>query len=98
MVFKLVTMNKSDLIAGLVRDFNLEESDAKLIVNQIFDSMTDSLVNGNRVEIRGFGSFEVRSYKARNGRNPKTGMMLKIDAKKAPFFKVGKGLKEFIDQ
>lgn len=73
---------------------NLANAVADKIVNEVFDSMTDTLVAGERIEIRGFGSFEIRKYESYTGRNPKTGIEVVVNPKKAPFFKVGKELKE----
>ena len=67
------------------------------MVNTIFDSMTEALRRSDRIEIRGFGSFQVKVREAREGRNPKTGEEVQIPAKQTPFFKVGKELKERID-
>ena len=69
---------------------------ADAVIHEVFNSMTDSLSAGNRIEIRGFGSFEIRQYGAHAGRNPKTGMEVVVKPKKLPFFKVGKELKERI--
>lgn len=63
----------------------------------MFDSMKDALVSGERIEIRGLGSFVVRSYGSYAGRNPKTGESVKVGPKKLPFFKVGRGLKDIVD-
>ena len=67
------------------------------MVNTIFDSMAQALSQGGRIEIRGFGSFQVKRREAREGRNPKTGEPVHISAKRTPFFKVGKELKEMVD-
>jgi len=67
------------------------------VVNVVFDSMADSLAKGDRVEIRGFGSFKVKSYNSYQGRNPKTGEIIKVREKKLPYFKVGKEMKERVD-
>ena len=67
------------------------------MVNTIFDSMVEALKRGDRIEIRGFGSFQVKLREAREGRNPKTGAPVHISAKRTPFFKVGKELKEMVD-
>jgi len=92
-------LNKSDLIETLVRKLpNLSGRDVEVIVNTIFDSMTDSLKSGERIEIRGFGSFEVRTRKPRIGRNPKTGMSVDVGQRKVPFFKVGKELRERVNK
>ena len=71
--------------------------DTEVVVNTIFDAMTEALRRGERIEIRGFGSFQVKVREARDGRNPKTGEMVNIPAKRTPFFKVGKELKEMVD-
>ncbi len=92
-------MTKSDLIERVAeRVPHISKKDTELVVNTIFDSMTDSLRRNDRIEIRGFGSFQVKIREAREGRNPKTGAEVKIPAKRTPFFKVGKELKERIDQ
>jgi integration host factor subunit beta len=67
------------------------------VVNVVFDSMADSLAKGDRVEIRGFGSFKVKSYNSYQGRNPKTGEIIQVREKKLPYFKVGKEMKERVD-
>jgi len=90
-------MNKSDLIEELSKELNLPLQEATSIVSTILDSMIDTLVNGGNVEIRGFGSFTVRHYDGYTGRNPKTGEKTVVKAKKLPFFKVGKDLKEAVD-
>lgn len=91
-------MNKSVLINRIAeRLSSLSYRDVEVIVNQIFDSMTDSLSSGERIEIRGFGSFEVRVRRPRLGRNPKTGQKVKVGERRVPFFKVGKGLKERVN-
>ena len=91
-------MTKSDLIERVAaRVPHISKKDTELVVNTIFDSMTEALRTGNRIEIRGFGSFQVKIREAREGRNPKTGDEVQIPAKRTPFFKVGKELKERID-
>ncbi len=90
-------MNKSDLMMALKEKDNLSRQEAERIVNVFFNSIEDSLCNGGRVEIRGFGSFTVNSYKSYYGRNPKTGDQIRVPAKRLPFFKVGKELKELVD-
>ncbi len=91
-------MTKSELIeavAGKLKDFT--KKDLEIVVNNVFSSMTDALARGDKVEIRGFGSFKVKSRRARQGRNPKTGEGIMIEPKKVPFFKVGKELKERVN-
>lgn len=91
-------MTKSDLIERLAEaSDDLTKRDAETIVNSIFDSISDALVGGERVEIRGFGSFTVRERDSRDARNPKSGELVKIPAKKTPFFKTGKELRERVD-
>jgi integration host factor subunit beta len=91
-------MNKSDLIDALALDQKLPVKTAESIIATILDSIAETLVNGDGVEIRGFGSFNVREYKSYDGRNPKTGTVVKVKPKKLPFFKVGKELREAVDQ
>ena len=91
-------MTKSDLIEREAeRLSHVSKKDTEIVVNTIFDGMTEALKSGERIEIRGFGSFQVKVREAREGRNPKTGEEVKIPAKLTPFFKVGKELKERID-
>jgi integration host factor subunit beta len=90
-------MNKSDLITVLSKKENLTEKDATKVINLIFDGFTDTLKNGGRIEIRGFGSFVAREYDAYKGRNPKTGKVVEVKPKRLPFFKVGKDLKKSVD-
>lgn len=91
-------MNKSDLIQTISTKLpNLAAKDVEIIVDNIFDAMTSSLSRGDRIEIRGFGSFEIRVRKPRLGRNPKTGASVSVSTRKVPFFKVGKELKERIN-
>jgi integration host factor subunit beta len=87
-------MNKSELIEALATQKGISFKKAEEIVNSIFDTMTQALVEGDRIEIRGFGSFVVRDYESYTGRNPKTGDPIEVKPKKLPFFKVGKELKE----
>lgn len=87
-------MNKSELIEllSLKKGISLKKSED--IVNTIFDSMASAMMSGDRIEIRGFGSFVINEYKSYTGRNPKTGESISVKPKKLPFFKVGKELKE----
>lgn len=91
-------MTRSELIDRLV-DMNphLTRRDAEAVVSLIFDSMTDALVSGERIEIRGFGSFTVRERGSRRARNPKSGTTLQIPSRKTPFFKTGKELRERVN-
>ncbi|PNU20740.1 integration host factor subunit beta [Geothermobacter hydrogeniphilus] len=87
-------MTKSELIERLSYNAGeLNKKEAEVVVNTIFDSIGNALVNGDRVEIRGFGSFTVREREAREARNPKSGEVVSIPAKKTPFFKTGKELR-----
>ncbi|HUU80298.1 MAG TPA: HU family DNA-binding protein [Acidobacteriota bacterium] len=90
-------MNKSQLIEALAREENLPLKKAEEVVNTVFGDMEKALVRGERVEIRGLGSFKVKKYDGYKGRNPKTGAIIKVSQKKLPFFKVGKELKERVD-
>lgn len=88
-------MTKSELIQKLAeRNPHLFLRDVEKIVDTIFEEITSALVKGDRVELRGFGAFSVKSRDARTGRNPRTGETVKVDAKRLPFFKTGKGLRE----
>ena len=91
-------MTKSDLIESVANKLHLPKGKAELIVNCVFDSMEESLKQGERIEIRGFGSFEIRNYKAYEGRNPRTGDPVGVQPKRLPFFKVGKELKERVNE
>lgn len=93
-------MTKGDLIEELAVDKNnqLNLKRAEIVVNTIFDVMSEALQRGDRVEIRGFGSFEVRNYGSYTGRNPKTNEKVEVAAKKAPFFKTGKELRERVNR
>ena len=90
-------MNKSDLFAALAAKENLTEKQTTDIINMIFNGFTDTLKKGDRIEIRGFGSFSVRKYKAYEGRNPKMGTNIVVMPKKLPRFKVGKELKGLVN-
>ncbi len=91
-------MTKSELIEQLsFVGAGLNKKEAELVVNTIFDSIGDALIGGDRVEIRGFGSFTIRERDAREARNPKSGDVVKISAKKTPFFKTGKELRERVN-
>jgi integration host factor subunit beta len=92
-------MTKRDLIDEIVRMFpSYSGRDAEVIVNAVFEAMTEALCTGERIEIRGFGSFVVKQRRAREGRNPKTGDIVAVAAKRVPFFKVGKELKQRVDK
>ena len=92
-------MTKSELIARLAeQNPTLYHRDIEKLVNTVFDTITAALVEGNRVELRGFGAFSIRERKARLGRNPRTGEAVNVDAKRMPFFKMGKGMKERLNR
>ncbi|MFH1893810.1 MAG: HU family DNA-binding protein [Candidatus Zixiibacteriota bacterium] len=90
-------MTKSELIEAVSKKLNVTKDKAELTVNCLFDSMKDALKDGDRVEIRGFGSFSMRSYNGYNGRNPRTGDPVHVQPKNLPFFKVGKDLQERVN-
>ena len=90
-------MNKSELIEVVAERGRMTKKKAEDVVNLIFDSMVDAMKEGDRIEIRGFGSFVVKEYGSYTGRNPRTGESIKVSPKKLPFFKVGKELKERVD-
>jgi integration host factor subunit beta len=90
-------MIKSELIQKLFEATKIPRKAAELAINTIFDTMTEALSRGEGIEIRGFGSFKVRQYRGREGRNPKTGRIIKVAPKRRPFFKVGKDLKKKVD-
>ena len=91
-------MTKSELIEHLsLTDAGLNKKEAELVVNTIFDTIGGALISGDRVEIRGFGSFTIRERDSREARNPKSGDVVKIAAKKTPFFKTGKELRERVN-
>lgn len=91
-------MVKSELIQKLTEQANIQPKIAEIAVNTIFNAMTEALVKGDGIEIRGFGSFKVREYKGRTGNHPRTGTAIEIPSKRRPFFKVGKELRERINK
>ena len=88
--------NKQDLITKVAETAELSKKQAALVVSTVFDTISESLANGEKVQLIGFGSFEVRERAERKGRNPQTGEELVIPATKAPAFKAGKALKEVV--
>jgi integration host factor subunit beta len=90
-------MTKSDLIEHLCLTKKLSKGRAETLLNTILESIEQSLRRGERIEIRGFGSFEIRNYSAYQGRNPRTGTTVPVAPKRLPFFKVGKELKERVN-
>ena len=91
-------MTKSELIERISEKLKLPNGKAEQIVNCVFDSMVKALQEGQGIEIRGFGSFTVRQYKSYEGRNPRTGETVHVAPKRLPFFKVGKDLRERVNQ
>lgn len=90
-------MTKADLINIIAEKSNLQHKQSEIVVNLVFEMMSDALKKGDRIEIRGFGSFVNRDYGSYQGRNPKTGEVVQVPPKRVPFFKVGKELKEMVD-
>lgn len=90
-------MNKSDLTEALSKDVGLPIRKAEEVVKTVFNTMANALTKGDRVEIRGLGSFKVKKYKGYKGRNPKTGKPIKVKPKNLPFFKCSRELKERAD-
>lgn len=91
-------MNKSELIEELSQRVDIPHREATAITNTVIDTMTAALSKGDSIEIRGFGSFIVKKYESYEGRNPKTGKKIKVKPKKLPFFKVGKDLRERVNE
>lgn len=87
-------MNKQDLVNAVVESTQLSKKDATESVDAVFEAISNALANGEKVQLVGFGTFEVRDRAARTGRNPQTGEEIKIEASKVPAFKPGKSLKE----
>ncbi|MDP8254794.1 MAG: HU family DNA-binding protein [Candidatus Alcyoniella australis] len=90
-------MNKSDLVEVLAKRTGITLKKAQEVVDKVFEAMTDTLEQGERIEIRGFGSFSVKEYKPYTGRNPKTKESIHVPPKRLPYFKVGKELKKRVD-
>ncbi len=90
-------MTKAELVDGVAKKAGLSKKDAEVIVQTVLESIIESLRGGEKVELRGFGSFRLRDRAARQGRNPKTGEKVFVPAKKVPYFKPGKELKELIN-
>lgn len=89
-------MNKTELISAVAEASELSKKDATKAVDAVFDSILDALKNGDKVQLIGFGNFEVRERAARKGRNPQTGEEIEISASKVPAFKPGKALKDAV--
>lgn len=90
-------MTKAELIEEVSKVVNLTKKETETIVNTIFENITEALVRGDKVELRGFGSFRIRHRQSRKGRNPKTGTTVDVPEKRVPFFKVGKRLRELVN-
>lgn len=90
-------MTKAELVEEVARSTELTKKHAEIIVNTVFESIVDSLKAGEKIELRGFGSFRIRRRGARIGRNPKTGAKVKVPAKRIPYFKPGKDLREMLN-
>ena len=91
-------MTKSQLIESVVASTGQPRRAVEIAINTVFDTMVDALQREERIEIRGFGNFVVRHYEAYTGRNPKTGNKVAVKAKRMPFFRVGKDLREKINE
>ena len=89
-------MNKAELIAAVAAKADISQKDAGIVVAAVLDEIKDALKNGDKVQLVGFGSFEVREKAARTGKNPRTGETINIPASKAPAFKAGKAFKDYI--
>jgi DNA-binding protein HU-beta len=91
-------MNKSELIASVAEKSELSKKDAEKAIKAFVDTVTETLVKGDKVQIVGFGTFEVAERAAREGRNPRSGEAMPIPASRIPKFKAGKGLKDVVNQ
>ena len=91
-------MNKQELISAMAEKANISKKDAEAALNAFISSVEGALVKGDKVQLIGFGGFEVRTRAARTGRNPQTGAEMKIDAAKVPAFKAGSALKALINK
>ena len=90
-------MNKTELVAAMAKDTNLSKKDVEAVLKSFIDVVTDELKKGEKIQLVGFGTFEVSTRAAREGRNPQTGKTMKIAACKAPKFKAGKALKDVVN-
>jgi integration host factor subunit beta len=90
-------MTKAELVEKVARDTLLTKKHAELVVNTVFDSIVESLKDGDKIELRGFGSFRIRHRGPRIGRNPKTGDKVQVPPKRIPYFKPGKDLRELLN-
>jgi integration host factor subunit beta len=92
-----VTVNKAELATEVAQRAKVSHKVAKVVIDAVFEEMVNALRKGDRVEIRGFGSFVIRNYEGYQGRNPKTGASVNVPPKRLPYFKTGKELKERVD-
>jgi integration host factor subunit beta len=90
-------MNRIELVVAIADELNMSKLQTTSVLNTILETITDSLVRGESVEIRGFGNFTVKQYGSYEGRNPKTGKKVQVKAKKLPHFKVGKNLRKAVN-
>ncbi len=90
-------MNKSELIQALAQENDVTPDEARVVVEQFFQSIMEALKEGNRVEIRGFGSFKLKDYSGYTGRNPRTGDVVQVEPKRLPFFRASLELKRFLN-
>ena len=91
------TLTKADLVEEVVKNTELPRKESEIIVETIFEGIIGALQNGDKIEIRGFGSFRIRQRKPRIGRNPKTGTKVEVPAKKVPYFKPSKELRDLVN-
>ena len=91
-------MNKTELVAAVAEKTGLSKKDSEKAVSAVFDSITSALVAGDKIQLVGFGAFEVREREARIGRNPRTKEEIKIEPSRAPAFKAGKALKDAVNK
>ena len=91
-------MIKSELVAKVAEENKLTAQNAERVVNTLLNAMSKALIAGKRVELRGFGVLSVRTRKARNARNPKTGAHVQVSAKRVPFFKAGKSIRDALNK
>ncbi|MCX7822964.1 MAG: integration host factor subunit beta [Syntrophobacterales bacterium] len=90
-------MTKSQLITMLAKTEGISVRVAEIIVDTTFKVLEEAMIKGDRIEIRGFGSFKVKSYDGYKGRNPRTGALIEVEPKRLPFFKVGKDLQRLVN-
>lgn len=91
-------MNKSEIVAEIADSLEVTRKEAERAVDRVFEMITQALADGDKVVISGFGTFEVRTRVAREGRNPRTGEIIRVEAQKTPAFKVGKALKDAVNK